>query len=259
MMTFLILFTNLAWSLTASQPAHDPLWQNVVQIRTEAQDSDGSGVPAYCNATLLSFDRLITAAHCVHHAFVLKQFDVQIEIGAYKWGHRSDGSAFRIGYVTHTRAVRRATFQFAGSLKQKMMRVGLRARIGAEDDLAVVQLADPLPLTRDIQFARPVTDSEFKLIKNDPSAFSPTVVTINFMEEISTNDTKRSAVLENLKMASGFKIESRSTSRVQAGDSGAPLFVRIGNEWKILGVVKGRAETLFSNWDAFCAANQKLN
>ena len=83
------------------------------------------------------------------------------------------------------------------------------------------------------------------------------VVTINFFEQMST-DTKRIATLDQLTFKSSHYFTSKSIARVQAGDSGGPLFTRVGPNWKIVGVVKGKASTFFSNWDVYAATDSNL-
>ncbi len=88
-------------------------------------------------------------------------------------------------------------------------------------------------------------------------SYAPKIVTINFWVE-SSSDTKRSASLDNLKYSAAGFFTSVATSRVEEGDSGAPLLVSINGEWKLAGVVKGRGQSIFGNWDAMTAADSKL-
>lgn len=250
------LFLAFSFALTLSTPAIDSIWDSVVQIRTEAVDQDGADVPAYCNATLLSNHILITAAHCVHHAQVLKSFEVQIEVGAYKFSTRPDGTKFRIGYVTKMKHVSPAQFYFTPALTRSMAVSKLKTKIGPNEDMALIVLTHALELPAEFPFAKVISQQNFQGLKRKITEYKPTVVTINFLEEMST-DTKRLAELNNLSFDT-LHFSSKSNSRVQAGDSGAPLFVRVGNEWNLLGVVKGRASTVFSNWDVYTSIESNL-
>ena len=129
----------------------------------------------------------------------------------------------------------------------------------------MIVLSEALELPENFPFAKIINQQNFQALKQKITNYKPSVVTINFMEEMST-DTKRMAELNNLKFDSSRYFSSKSTSRVQAGDSGAPLFVRIGTEWNLVGVVKGRASTVFSNWDVYpsielnlCQISEKLD
>ncbi len=251
-----LLFLSFSFALTLSTPAIDPIWDSVVQIRTEAVDQDGADVPAYCNATLLSNQLLITAAHCVHHAQVLKSFTVHVEVGAYKFATRPDGSTVRIGYITKLKHQSPAQFYFTPAVTRSFVSSKFKAKIGPSEDMAMIVLTNNLDLPSDFPFAKIISQQNLQGLKNKITQYKPTVVTINFLEEMST-DTKRLAELNNLNLDK-LHFTSKSNSRVQAGDSGAPLFARIGNEWNLVGVVKGRASTVFSNWDVYTSVESNL-
>ncbi|MCX7978461.1 MAG: hypothetical protein N2578_05610, partial [Bdellovibrionaceae bacterium] len=99
-----------------------------------------------------------------------------------------------------------------------------------------------------IKPAEIVNEMEFIEIRKNKARLL--VVSVNPMAEISNNDTKKKAELDNWSFAQNY-ITSRSTSRVQPNDSGAPVYSFVNGRWKILAVVKGRAKTLFTDWDVF--------
>lgn len=254
--TLAFFVSSFAWGLTNSQPALDPIWDSVAMIRTEAQDTDGGSVPAYCNATFVNSQTLVTAAHCVHHAQVLGSFSAEVTTGYYKYGTKPDGTTFKVGYVTRTKKTVPAKFYFNNSLRQKIASSGFNVKIGPSEDIAVIVLSEAFPNEANFDFSKVASQSEFEGLKKVVSHYAPTVVTINFFEEMST-DTKRQAQLNSISWSSNF-FDSRSTSRVQEGDSGGPLFVRIGSGWKLVGVVKGRGSSFGSNWDAFAPTGQNI-
>jgi hypothetical protein len=252
-----LLLSQSVWGLTSSQPALDVEWDSVALIKTEARDTEGGEVPAYCNATFLNAQTLVTAAHCVHHAQVLNSFSVEISVGYYKYATKPDGTTYRVGYVTRTKKTVPARFYFTNSLRQKIASSGLKAKINPGEDLAAIILSEAFPLESTFPFVKMASQSEFEGLKKIATQYAPTVVSINFFEEMS-NDTKRQAQLNNLTWNSALHFESRSTSRVQEGDSGSPLLARIGTAWKVIGVVKGLAQTVFSSWDVYAGIGQNI-
>jgi hypothetical protein len=112
------------------------------------------------------------------------------------------------------------------------------------------------PEIDELNFATPVTLAEHNQIIKNIKAYPLKAVSINLFSEMS-NDTKRMADLNNYKWNNGY-VYSKSTSRVEEGDSGAPLFVNINGKMKIFGVVKGKASTVFDNWDVYPAIHSHL-
>lgn len=252
-----LLLTATAWALTPSQPALDTYWDSVVHIRTEARDAQNSEAPSFCNATLLSPQVLVTAAHCLSHAEVLKARYMEVEVGAYKYGTRPDGHVVRIGYVKKFRQTLNAQFFFTPELSKALKSSGLKTKISPAQDIAIAILNQPLPLDSNFAFAQIASTRELNAMKMRLLQYRPTVVTVNYLTEMST-DTKRLAYLDEIKWDTSRHFTSRSNSRVEEGDSGAPLFVQTGPQWKLIGVVKGRAETFFSNWDVFGTIDTNL-
>ncbi len=241
--------------MTASLPAVDARWNHVVLIKTHALDRDGSDVPAYCNGTFLSPRLIVTAAHCVLEAQALKSFAVEIQMGAYKFITKPDGTLVRVGYVSQKQTTEVARFHFTPAITKSIESRGRDARLGPGDDMAVIELNHDYD--RSLGLFPLVQSQEVAAIQKNLAGFHPTVVTINFMEEMST-DVRRQAELPMANWSLGRYITSKSASRVQEGDSGSPVFALINGTWKLFAVVKGRAETLFSNWDVFPTTDGNL-
>jgi secreted trypsin-like serine protease len=239
-----------SWALTFSAPALAPEHDAVTLIRTDGHDPEsGDVVPGYCNATLLSPLLLVTAAHCLADALSLGSRSIRVEVGRYKYVTRPDGQVIRVGYVPFLTAETQGTFLFTAALTQRIRSQGFSVRIGPEEDFAAVLLSAPLALPAGFPFAVAAGQKEFAQIQGSPLSYSPRVVTINPVEEVSTTDTKRTAGLNSVVWAGFF--QSKSTSRVRPGDSGGPLFARVNGADRLVGVVKGEGKSFFSTWDAY--------
>jgi hypothetical protein len=247
----LFLSTFSAQALTNSTFADEPDFGTVVLLKNEALDEDGNSAPGYCVGTVISANIIVTAAHCLAQAEALGKKETAIQFGYYKYIQKPSGERVRIGYKTSHEIIDRPQFKFLPSVTDKIRRQGTKAVIAPGEDIAHIVLSKALDLAALAIKPTPVVQmSEWNGMKNILTQYVPTVVTVNPIAEITTNDTKRKATLNNLKVL-GLNIESRSGSRVEMGDSGSPLFVRISNEWKLVAVTKGVAKGYFDNWDMF--------
>ncbi|NUN07167.1 MAG: hypothetical protein HUU57_15585, partial [Bdellovibrio sp.] len=185
------------------------------------------------------------------------QKQMEIQIGEYRWKEMPTGEKRKIGYVTTAKESVKTQIFFTTDLTRRLKSQGLRLRVGPEEDVAVVVFDRALPLKAGFQFVPLASQAEVNAIAAQILTYAPTVVTVNPFEEIMTMDVKRMGRLDRVSR-SGGAFESKSTVRVEPGDSGAPLFVRVGTQWKQMGVVKGRAETIFSNWDVYGVLDKKI-
>lgn len=245
-----------AMALTPSQPALSDELQSLVWIRTEAKIENDTG-PAYCNATFVHPQMLVTAAHCVRDAYLLKDYNVEIEVGKYKYVTRPDGTVVRIGYARRLLEKKTAKYVFTRALTSKINSQGFRTQIGPQEDIALIVLSSPMILPADITMMTAISQAELRSIVTNIATYKPTVASVNPIAAVTSNDTKRFAELNKMKWNASGHFESTSTSRVEEGDSGSALMIKTGPTWKLIGVVKGRAQTVFSNWDVLTALDQK--
>ncbi len=242
-------------ALTNSQPELNELYQSVIFIKSDAPDQNGDTAPGFCNATLISSHMAITAAHCVYLNYISHDYNIEIEKGAYKYKVLPDGQKRRIGYAPTFSTNLNITIEFPQKLKAKFDRSGYKSKIGPDEDMAIIYWKENLVELELNQYAEILPPSEFEIVKNQLTSFSPKVVSINPFTEMSL-DTKRFAFLNDLKNTFSGYLESKSLSRVQEGDSGSPLFITKNGKESLLAVVKGRGETVFSNWDAYAPVSK---
>lgn len=244
---------NSAFALTNSVPALSDNYTNIMQIRSDAPDSTGDTAPGFCNATLIHKNVLITAAHCVKLAYISGMKKIDIEVGQYKYvTRRTDGQTVRIGYAQKYKLSKDVHIELPTSLVNKIHRRGEKASIEPTEDMALIWWNEETPEFNDIALADIASPAEHAAILKSFAQTTFTAMTINPFSEPSL-DTKRMATLNNFKW-SGY-VYSKSTSRVEEGDSGSPLFATINGKMKIFAVVKGKASTVFNNWDAYAAIN----
>lgn len=227
----------------------------VVQISAPDRDDEGEIVNAYCVGTFISPAVLVTAAHCVRGAVLLGQKKINITSGYYREKEFADGVKRVIGYYPENQGEFDFEVEFARDLKKQIKERGWKSVIQPEQDFAIIKLTAPFPWLEQQRF--PSIFTKFDLNKIDLKNYWPTVVTINPIAEIRTLNYKRKAQLNKISKSFRGYWESQSTTRVEPGDSGAPLFMRSGDSWYLVGVTKGRGENFFSNWDVFVPLNEK--
>lgn len=245
-----------AWALSPSTAELSSAHDAVVSIRHYAPDQTGNDAAAFCNGTLLADNVLVTAAHCLKDLYFHPELTLQIDVGAYRYTTRPTGERVRVGYATTKSFQTKVSVRFLPVLMRKLGAQGKKVRISPNEDVAVAYLNVPLALPAEFPFAQVLPTTQNAAFVRAPLARAPRVTSINFMEEMST-DTKRSALLDNLKASSNHLV-SKSTARVAPGDSGSPVFVTQNGVLQLVAVVKGRAETIFSNWDVYTLTHSLL-
>ncbi len=250
------LITSSSFALTNSISAESEFWSPVVQIKSDAPDSTGESIPGYCNATFIGKNVVVTAAHCLLLAYASKQNQLHFETGYYKFVTKPDGQRVKIGYALKNKFQRNVNIEFPRSLVDKVARSGSKTKIGPGEDFAIAWWNDETPETADMKYATVVTPAEHAQVVRSLSSHPLKVVTINFLS-VSSLDTKRMGDLNNARW-NGNHVHSKSLVRVEEGDSGAPVYVTINNQMKIFAVVKGRASTVFDNWDVYPSVSPHL-
>ncbi len=250
----LLALPLFASALTNSTPALETEFDSVVSVNSD-QLSDGQRFPGYCNATMIHPRVLISAAHCWASTYQLRDQRLNYQFGQYIYKTQPDGKQKRIGYATKLKGTAKVQFYFTRSLTQQL-NSNRQGHIDPNNDIAIAVLSEPIAGADIFGLTEVISKSEHLGIQSRLTQYWPTVVSINYTTEMST-DTRKKMTL-NQASANGGHYTSNSSSRVEEGDSGAPLIVRIGKSWKVAGVVKGRAETIFSNWDVYTMADNKL-
>lgn len=253
---FLFLTTSPIYALTNSVIADSDQWSPVVQISNDAPDANGESIPSYCNGTLIAKTVILTAAHCVKFAYLSRHTNIEIETGHYKYVTKPDGQVVRIGYVAKNKFEKNVNIELPQTLVDKFSRRGEKAQIGPDEDFAILWWNEPTPETDGINFAQITTPQEHSVINKNIKQYPLIAVSINLFAEMSLN-TKRMITLDNYKWNNNY-VYSKSNSRVEEGDSGAPLFVKYQNKYKLFSVVKGKASTIFDNWDVYSSINPHL-
>lgn len=241
LVALLNLFCVFSWALLPATPATDSSFNAVVLLKIPGVDSDGYVVDGLCNGTLTSNDTLVTAAHCLAGSKLKNGEPITVEVGEYKYITRPDGNIVRVGYTTKFKHTSTVTAQFPKGVSYD----SLPNKISPDNDFVFIRLHQAISLPEGFVFAK-----LWKAPLQQTTANSLFVVSINPVEYITTADTKQMAALNKVKFLN-YQIQSQSNSRVAPGDSGAPLFASINGQSYLIGVTKGRAETIFSNWDVF--------
>lgn len=235
----LIIIPSIGFGLSNSKPAEDFIYKSVVFIKVPARDKTGQVADNYCNATLISPSELVSAAHCFLKSELPKGQPFQIELGEYKYVERN-GQTIRIGYITKQKFSATGKFYFLNGLSPEA------SSVSPDLDIGKVIIDQPLPLEENFPYAKLYPQKLPQLTLQNQIQ----VVTINFLETVSSIDTKQVAYLNQINQTN-YYLKSTSLSRVAPGDSGGAVFATINNQLYLIGVVKGRAETFFNNWDVY--------
>ncbi|MBK9293562.1 MAG: trypsin-like serine protease [Oligoflexia bacterium] len=242
-------------ALTNSTPAIETVFDAIVTIKSQGIDvEDGSETPGFCNGAILSEKIILTAAHCLAQSHVLNKKVTEIQLGKYKYVKNPSGVTKRVGYASvFTQIEMSPDFIFKNSLIKKMKFEGLTTIVMPHEDMAFIKLKGALPLKEySIKPLKVMSPQMWRETVKTPHPI--TVVTVNYFAETASTDVRRQGILENLERVNnfeGYHIRSQSVSRVEPLDSGAPAFIKVGEDYYIVGLTKGLAELNELNWDVF--------
>jgi len=128
------------------------------------------------------------------------------------------------------------------------------ANINANHDVALIELERPIDRSKvNVPFVNFVTPEEHKKIVSHPGSYSFIALTINLIA-VSTTDYRRYAEVNGMQFNGMMNkvyglpmLNPMYPVSTQEGDSGAPVLVNIGREWKLFAVVKGTKRDLLSS------------
>lgn len=246
--TVILLLSFNSYALSNSIAAEDKGWQSNVLLSIPSFDNTNDKVTGYCNGTLIDSNTLVSAAHCFVRSEVLTGKKFKIEVGEYRYIVR-DGVKIKIGYKSMIQHETSGKIRFLAGVNPNGT-----GTVPPELDIVVVKLDAPVSLPTDFAFA-PLWNTTLPQLT--PASAKMTIVSINFMETITHNDTKQMSVLNKFSQGR-INIESTSTSRVAQGDSGAPVFAVINGKTYLIGVVKGTVKTFGSVRDIFVTLQGRL-
>ena len=247
LISILLLSIN-SFALSNSVAAEDKGWESNVFLTIPAFDDNNDPVNGYCNGTLINSTTFISAAHCFVRSEVLTGKKMLIEVGEYRYVIKN-GVKIKIGYKHMIRHETSVKIRFLAGVNPNGT-----GSVPPELDIVVVKLDAPVNVPADYIFA-PLWNTTLPQLN---ASSKVTIVSINPIETVTSNDTKQMAVLNNITQGR-INIESTSTSRVAPGDSGAPVFALINGKTYLIGVVKGTVQTFGSVRDIFVTLQGRLN
>lgn len=261
---FLSLFLFFSWNnqyakaLTQSHPTNNEADFSAAVTLDLPLYVNGIKESGYCNGILLSSKIIATSAHCLAATARDGFKEITLSWGQYRYFAKPHFIK-RVGFREQYRRNHHVhAFYFKKDMVQAIKKKPNTFRIPPELDIALIELREAPDLNWNlIRLQKPWQIK--KLQPQELQARFPRIVSINYLAEVTNTDAKKWAPLDQtFKLGSSTYFTSKGSSRVEQGDSGSGLYFWHQGAWVLAGLVKGKAENLFTNWDVFTGFDAEI-
>lgn len=254
MLALVLLGSTNAFALKHSNAAHGNSSTFNVYY-TVSGFHKGEDFFGQCNGSLIAEDLVVTSAHCLAGSTTVLHTG-KVSVGNYIKKNYANGNTSNY-YYRDLDVIGIKNVYFPKSVDQKI-RTGTMTSvnsISANDDIALIELERPVDTSKvAVQYVNYVTPAEYQKIAQNISAYQFIALSTNMVTE-STMDTKRYAPIGKMSLNGllnqAYAVPMWSSDmyhQVEEGDSGAPLLVNVGREWKLFAVTKGTKRDSLSSY-----------